>query len=126
MSGAHFLQVQKNVRHLVNFTSTKRSCRAPVFWWQGLDLETGGFQVRNPIPPKNLCVSESGYVKSVGSKCPPVGVGKKYSHCPGLPKKDVRQAEDQRGESHPTSMWRTGFIRYNKIIKALPEQGQYF
>ncbi|GBM71734.1 hypothetical protein AVEN_269207-1 [Araneus ventricosus] len=32
---------------------------------------------------------------------------------PGPPKKGARSGEDQRAESHPTSMWRTGFIRYN-------------
>ncbi|GBM28398.1 hypothetical protein AVEN_262158-1 [Araneus ventricosus] len=39
-------------------------------------------------------------------------------------KKGVRPVEDQRGESPPTSMWRMGFIGYNKMIQALPEQGQ--
>ncbi|GBN99799.1 hypothetical protein AVEN_88448-1 [Araneus ventricosus] len=61
-----------------------------------------------------------------GAKRPPTNVVQKYPHWPGLPKKGVRPVEDQRGESHPTSMWRTGFIGYNKMIQALPEQGQYF
>ncbi|GBN13862.1 hypothetical protein AVEN_270085-1 [Araneus ventricosus] len=57
-------------------------------------------------------------------KCPPAGMVKKYPHWLSLPKKVVRPREDQRGESHPTSMWRTGFIMYNKMMQALPEQGQ--
>ncbi|GBO04046.1 hypothetical protein AVEN_221868-1 [Araneus ventricosus] len=53
-------------------------------------------------------------------------VVQKYPHWPSLPKKGVRTGEDQRGESRPSSMWRTGFIGNNKMIQALPEQGQYF
>ncbi|GBL92745.1 hypothetical protein AVEN_119130-1 [Araneus ventricosus] len=49
-----------------------------------------------------------------------------YRSSPGLPKKVVRPREDQRGESRLTSMWRTGFIRHNKMIQALPEQGSTF
>ncbi|GBN27614.1 hypothetical protein AVEN_151139-1, partial [Araneus ventricosus] len=59
-----------------------------------------------------------------GAKRPHVGVVQKYPHWPDLPKKGVRPVEDQRGESRSTSMWRTGFIGYNKMIQALPEQGQ--
>ncbi|GBO38997.1 hypothetical protein AVEN_246840-1 [Araneus ventricosus] len=87
----------------------------------------GGFQVRNPIPPKIRRVWGLLYAKSYAvAKCPTVGVAQKYSHWPGLPKKGVRPLEDQRGESRSTCMWRTGFIGYNKMIQALPEQGQLF
>ncbi|GBN86319.1 hypothetical protein AVEN_256610-1 [Araneus ventricosus] len=41
-------------------------------------------------------------------------------------KKGVTPGVDQRGESRSTSMWRTGFIGYNKMIQAVPEQGQCF
>ncbi|GBN79230.1 hypothetical protein AVEN_188887-1 [Araneus ventricosus] len=51
------------------------------------------------------------------------GVVQKYPHWPDLPNKGVRPREDQRGESRP--MWRTGFMRCNKMILALPGQGQY-
>ncbi|GBM33126.1 hypothetical protein AVEN_56760-1 [Araneus ventricosus] len=60
----------------------------------------------------------------VVAKRPPVSVAQKYPHWPGLLKKGVRPVEDQRGESRPTSMWRTGFIGRNEMIQALPEQGQ--
>ncbi|GBM54423.1 hypothetical protein AVEN_170847-1 [Araneus ventricosus] len=39
------------------------------------------------------------------------GVVQNYPHWPGPPKKGARQGEDQRGESRPTSMWKTGFIK---------------
>ncbi|GBN74515.1 hypothetical protein AVEN_34096-1 [Araneus ventricosus] len=55
----------------------------------------------------------------VAAKRPPVGVVQKYSRWPGLTKKGVRPGEDQRAESRPT-------IKYDKIIQALFEQGQYF
>ncbi|GBM36545.1 hypothetical protein AVEN_65078-1 [Araneus ventricosus] len=54
----------------------------------------------------------------------PAGVVQKYPHWPGLPKKGVRLGKNLRGENRPTSMWRTGFVRCNKMIQALPEQGQ--
>ncbi|GBM92195.1 hypothetical protein AVEN_29494-1 [Araneus ventricosus] len=38
-----------------------------------------------------------------------------------IPKKGARSGEDQRGESRHTSMWRKGFIRYNKVMQTLPE-----
>ncbi|GBM37804.1 hypothetical protein AVEN_84516-1 [Araneus ventricosus] len=65
-------------------------------------------------------------IKSVGAKCAPTGVVQKYPHWPGIPKKGVKIREDQREESRPTSKRRTGFIRYNKMIHTLHEQGQYF
>ncbi|GBO05822.1 hypothetical protein AVEN_219102-1, partial [Araneus ventricosus] len=53
-----------------------------------------------------------------------MNVVQKYPHLPGLPKKRVRLGEVQRGESRPASICRTGFIWYNKMLQALPEQGQ--
>ncbi|GBN99389.1 hypothetical protein AVEN_25391-1 [Araneus ventricosus] len=63
---------------------------------------------------------------SLESEVPLAGVVQKYPHWPCLPKKSVRPVEDQWGESRSTIMWRKGFIGYNKMIQALPEQGQYF
>ncbi|GBN24100.1 hypothetical protein AVEN_4056-1 [Araneus ventricosus] len=84
-------------------------------------------EARNPIPLKIRCVWGPLHAKSyVVAKRPPAGVAQKYPHWPGLPKKGVRPVEDQRGESRSTSMWRMGFIGYNKMIQALPEQGQKF
>ncbi|GBM93088.1 hypothetical protein AVEN_204586-1 [Araneus ventricosus] len=57
---------------------------------------------------------------------PPAGVVQKYPHWPGLPKKGVRPGEDQRGESRPTDMWRTGFIKYNKMIQGGASSGVVF
>ncbi|GBM58256.1 hypothetical protein AVEN_85853-1 [Araneus ventricosus] len=49
------------------------------------------------------------------AKRPPTGVVQNTHN--GLPKKGVRQEEDQWGESHPISMWRTDFIRQVFISK---------
>ncbi|GBO21396.1 hypothetical protein AVEN_245500-1, partial [Araneus ventricosus] len=87
----------------------------------------GGFQVRNPIPLEIRREWGLLHTKSyVVAKRSPASVVQKYPHWPGLPKKGVRPGEDHPRREPPTSIWKTGFIGYNKMIQALPEQVQYF
>ncbi|GBN73350.1 hypothetical protein AVEN_257163-1 [Araneus ventricosus] len=67
-----------------------------------------GFEARNPILLKRPNV-----FPLVSAKIPTLAL---------LTKKGVRPGEDKRAESRPTSMWRTGFITYNKMLQAFPEQ----
>ncbi|GBO22871.1 hypothetical protein AVEN_21089-1 [Araneus ventricosus] len=84
-----------------------------------------GSRLEIPIPLKIRRVWGMLYAKRSGQTSSR-WCGAKIPTLAGLPKKGVMPGEDQREESLPTSMWRTGFIRYNKMIQALFEQGQYF
>ncbi|GBM88199.1 hypothetical protein AVEN_145367-1 [Araneus ventricosus] len=94
---------------------------------EGFGFGDEGLQVRNPISKKIRRVLGLFHAKSyVGCQMSSRWCGTKIPTLARLPKKGVRSGEDQRGENSPTSIWRTGFIMYNKMIQALPEQGSTF